>query len=79
MDKERIEKWMTLPLDIVNNMINAQLRHIDDTKNLFDKANAKLQESYDTLNQARVLKVARIRNDIKLIESVKQEIKKEAK
>mmetsp|Transcript_21005 Transcript_21005/g.24964 ORF Transcript_21005/g.24964 Transcript_21005/m.24964 type:complete len:224 (-) Transcript_21005:315-986(-) len=76
-DKKRIDEWMALPLDSVNDMIQAQLRHIDDAKNIFDLEMANLQEIYDNLNQSRALKIARIRNDIKLIESVKQEIRKE--
>lgn len=76
-DKERIGEWMALPLESVNEMIQAQLRHINDAKNIFDLEMADLQEIYDKLNQSRALKIARIRNDIKLIESVKQAIRKE--
>jgi len=70
-DKERIDEWMALPLDAVDDMIRAQLLHIDDAKKDFEQEMSMLQGIYDNLNQSRVLKIARIREDIKLIKSVK--------
>jgi len=74
-DKARIEEWMKLPIQAVDNMINALVEDLENAKLLYKQEKNKLQAVYDDMNNAFTMKKARLRNNVKLIESVKRTVR----
>ncbi len=67
LDRTRIEKWMTLSKEDIEQMIDGIKLEEKNTEDDFDRKMKKLQALYDDLNNDHVSKKAIIKNELKLL------------